>query len=267
MPEWILPVQEFYARLNQYVLDVGLPYEVEDLKGWDTEAQTLQTVMGAAQGQSVLDCSCGWGRQAIALAKTGWQVTATDVSGTSLDFARNFASQEGAQIAFGECDMRELAGRFHSAFDWVVSCFALYELVTDSDIQLAVDGMFHALKPGGKCYLRQRDMDFLMEEQPRYIFSGEKRVPAGRILCIEDWEFESEKSVISLYAFLREDERKDRSDHFRWVTDTLGYRKRALRAAELQGFLQRAGFQPVQVLPKAAPWMELEVVAVKPLTF
>lgn len=261
---WILPVPEYYARLNAYILEFGLPYSVEDCQQWDEEASLLGGVLGAARGQTVLDCSCGWGRQTIALAKLGWQVAACDVSETSLEFARIFASQEGVPVDFQVCDMRDLARAFDRRFDWVVSCFALYEIPTDEGIWQAVQGMFEVLKPVGKCYLRFRDMDFLMEEQPRHLYMGEKRIPNGRLICIEDWDYVSETQVVWLEAFLREDERLDPSDHFRWVTETIGCRKKVMRKAELQSLLLSAGFDPVTFLPQPEPWMPVQVIATRP---
>jgi ubiquinone/menaquinone biosynthesis C-methylase UbiE len=267
MHPWILPVPDYYARMNEYILQVGLPYSLVDIKAWDEERRILRAAMGDANGQSVLDCACGWGRQTIALAKLGWAVTASDVSATSMDFARRFAAEERIDIHFQECDMRELGrhpGSGHSAFDWAVSCFALYELQTDAEIRQALEGIWATLKPGGQLYLRLRDMDFFMEELPRHRFVGERRIPNGRIVCIEDWEYESETHVIALHAFLREDETRDPADHFRWTTETIGYRKRVLRKAELGRLLQAVGFEPVVFLPQSAPWMPCEVVARRP---
>jgi len=257
---WILSVPDYYARLNAYILQ----FERDGLKKWDEEASILQAVMGNANGGSVLDCSCGWGRQAIALAKLGWQVTAADISGTSLDFAQECAREEKVPIDFRVCDMRDLGQHFQEVFDWVISCFALYELDTDENIQEGVGAMYASLKPGGKCYLCQRDMDILMEEQPRHVFDGEWRIPGGRIICIRDWEYISDTHVIALDAFLKEDESKDPNDHFRWETETIGVRKRVLRKADLDRFFKTAGFESVTFLPKNHPWEVLQVVAHKP---
>lgn len=257
---WILPVPEYYARMNAYILEVGLPYSVADCQQWDAETVLLHAAMGAARGQSVLDCACGWGRQTIALAKLGWQVSASDVSETSLAFARKFAQQEGVTVDFRQCDMRELPQVFERRFDWLVSCFALYEIPTEEGIRQAIGAMRSVLKPGGKCYLRLRDMDFLMEEQPRHTFHGETRTPTGRVICIEDWEYESESEVLALDAFLREDESVEPSHYLRWVTETIGCRKRVMRKAELERLLRAEGFA-VTFLPQSAPWMPVEVIA------
>ena len=103
-----------------------------------------------------------------------------------------------------------------------------------------------------------------MEEQPRHVFRSERRVPNGRIIWIQDWEYETESTVIAMDAFLREDERRYPSDHFRWVTETIGVRKKVLRKAELQRMLASEGFDPVTFLPQPEPWMDVQLVAARP---
>ena len=261
MYEPVLPTPEYYEKLNRYIVEVGLPWSIEDVTDWDGEYELLHPVMGDTAGRAVLDCSCGWGRQTIALAQMGWNVTATDISDSSMDLARQRAQKQGLDIDFRACDMRDLAQHFRAEFDWVISCFALYEILDDDDIQRAVHGMFAALKPGGKCYLRLRNMDFLPEDDPSYRFRGEKSVPHGRIICIDDWILESETHFISVHAFLREDER--RQEGFRWHTDILASRVRLLGKTDLIRLLKMAGFQHITFLPKDGPWFPYEIVASK----
>jgi 2-polyprenyl-3-methyl-5-hydroxy-6-metoxy-1,4-benzoquinol methylase len=257
---WILPVPECYARLNAYLLQ----FESDSFKHWDEEMLNLKAVLGQANGGSVLDCSCGWGRQTIALAKLGWHVTATDISATSLDFAKRCAQEEQLSIDFRISDMRDLAQHFHEIFDWVITCYALYELDTDENIQQGVNAIFNTLKPGGKCYLVQRDMDELMADQPRHEFHDEWRYPGGRVIHIVDWDYISDTHVIALDAFLKEDESKDPNEYLRWTTETIGVRKRVLRKTDLERFFTSAGFSPVNFLPKPNSWEELRLVAQKP---
>ena len=263
MSWWILPVDEFYVKLTHYMTTVGLPWDARDEAGWKAEMaeeiRSLGTVMGKGEGRSVLDCSCGWGRQAVPLAKLGWSVTATDLSEVNMNRARKRAENETVIIDFLNRDMRNLG--FQSAFDWVISCMALYDLVSDADIQKTVTGMFTALKPGGKCYIRLRDHDNVMHEKPRHEFHGERRTPHGRVICIEDWDYEDPTHMIHIYAFLKEDERYE--DYRRWETDTLGCRIRALFKKDLQHFLRTAGFEQIDFLPQPSPWHPYAVVAGK----
>jgi hypothetical protein len=106
-------------------------------------------------------------------------------------------------------------------------------------------------------------MEDLVDELPRHVFRAERRVPNGRIIWIQDWEYESESTVIAMDAFLREDERRDPADHFRWVTETIGVRKKVLRKAELERVLVGEGFDRVTFLPQPEPWMDVQVISAR----
>lgn len=251
--------QEFYTREVDYTTQVDPTWWTED---WDAsdqeEMDQLTTALGKADGRSILDCTCGWGNQAIALAKLGWQVTATDFTKAYLDLARGRAAHNHLQIRFLECDVRQLDEHFQAEFDWVLTCMALDNIPSDEGIRQAVRGMYAALKPGGKCYIRLRDMDNIMQEKPRYEYKGERILPYGRIVMLEDWIYESKTHVIDVSVFWLEDKRKS---GYQWSQEISSVRRRALRKAELAGFLVEAGFKQIRFLPQVSPWHPYEVVA------
>ena len=255
----VLSTQEFYTGVAGYMDQVDPTWDEER---WQAqiiaERETLERVLGEAKGRSVLDCSCGSGGQAIPLAKLGWSVTATDITEASLNLAKQRARQAAVRIAFRVCDMRNLHQTFPSSFDWVISCSALDNLTTDEEIQQALSGIFGALKPGGKCYIRLRDFDNIMKHKPRYDLKEERLVPQGRVIRLEDWHYESETHVVCIYVFLWEDHRKK---GYQWTTDIFSFRRRALRKADLKHFLIAAGFREVKFLPQSTLWHPYEVVA------
>jgi hypothetical protein len=261
---WILPVPDYYARLNHYILGPFAENEQEEKQNREEWAAQLKEIMGEAGGRSVLDCSCGWGTQTIPLARLGWKVTATDISESSLNYAQGLAEQESLKVDFKVCDLRNLGELFDRQFDWAVTCYALYELPSDNEILQALRGIWTALKPGGKCFMQFRDMDNLMEDQDRHTFHGEVRLPGERYLWIGDWDYESEDQIVAVDAFLHEDETRPPSDHFRWTTETIGVRKNVLRKAKIQALLLDAGFYPVTILPKPEPWMDVQIAAERP---
>lgn len=266
MDWWRTDGSSTYDKLNEYMFTYGVPWDERTPEAWqETLVEGMEDwsqILGSPEGGSVLDCSCGWGSQAVPIAKLGWRVTATDIAESSLKIARQRAAAEPIVIEFGVCDMRSLAQRFEPSFDWVVTCYGLYEITEDAEIQRAVDGMFLSLKPGGRCYIELRDMDDLLADKPRWQFHGEVRTPNGRIFCIVDWEYESETHVVESYIFLVEDERYD--DYRRWRTDAVSLRKRAIGKADLERFLAQAGFDEVTFLDREGPWMPYQVIAHKP---
>src|SRR2546423_11373012 len=81
---------------------------------WDTAVEHQSVALDRLirsrlpDAQSVLDCSCGIGTQAIGLAGHGYNVHGTDVSERALDRARLEAIRRGLDIAFTACDIRDL---------------------------------------------------------------------------------------------------------------------------------------------------------------
>jgi 2-polyprenyl-3-methyl-5-hydroxy-6-metoxy-1,4-benzoquinol methylase len=69
----------------------------------------------------VLDCACGIGTQALGLAREGYRVHATDLSGAAVRRAETEARARGIQATFGVADMRSLPEAVGGGFDVVVS--------------------------------------------------------------------------------------------------------------------------------------------------
>jgi glycine/sarcosine N-methyltransferase len=264
MKWWILDSTEFYAKVLDYMQGVDPAWAEEWLAPDPDEQETLRAILSEGRGRTVLDCSCGSGGQTIPLARLGWRVTGTDFSAAQLELAQQRTAEEGLEVAYHVCDMRDLGQRFEPAFDWVVSCYALDNITEDAGIRQALAGMYGVLKPGGRCYIRLRDFDYVVEEKPRYEFKGERRLPHGRVIRMVDWEYESETHVVCNYVFWREDERAKETIWTKgWDVHVYGWRRRALRSAELEAMLRQAGFAEVTTLPKENGWEPYHVVASK----
>jgi len=256
----VLRTSEFYTREGEYVDSVDATWEEDGFKATvDSECQILPRVLGEATGRSVLDCTCGRGPQALALARLGWQVTATDLTPASVEVARHRADQENAQIAFEVCDLRDLARRFQPTFDWVISCMALDNIPDEGGLIQALQGMLAVLKPGGGCYIRLRNMDQIVEDRPRYEVKEERAVPFGRAIRLDDWEYPGGDQVIHICVYLREDSRHPEY----WDSAYFAYRRRALRKADLERLLRLTGFTQIEFLPVPHRWHPYEVVARK----
>jgi SAM-dependent methyltransferase len=264
MAEPVLDAPSFYTAVGRYVDEVDPTWADDDFARQSArERARLAAVLGAGEGRTLLDCTCGTGSQAIPLAQLGWAVAATDVTPSSLEVAQRRAGRVGVAIDWQLRDARELGDDLRARFDRVISCMALDHLLADEDVTRALAGMFAALTPGGRCYLRLRDFDNLLAVRPRYDVKEERALAHGRVLRLEDWAFEDGARVLWHQIYLHEDRRKE---GYRWSTAVFSLRRRALRKAELAAFLDRAGFAPVAFLPQASPWEPYEVVADRPTT-
>jgi SAM-dependent methyltransferase len=137
---------------------------------------------------SVLDCCCGIGTQAIALALRGYQVQATDLSASAVDRARREAEAFGVSITFGVADVRGLTEKVAGTFDVVLACDnALPHLLDDQDLQQAVDNMAAKIRPGGLFLASIRDYDQLVRERQRATPVRVFDDPGERRLVFQVW--------------------------------------------------------------------------------
>jgi len=258
----ILSAQEFYTQVEEYESGLDPTWDEESYQESEPEEmRLLSTVLGAGNGKSVLDCSCGTGLQAIPLAKLGWQVTATDITELFMEKARQRAERMNLAIRFRACDMRNLGQLFDAEFDQVITCMALDNITEDKGIRQAIQGMISALKPGGKLYIRVRDWDYIMNERERYDFGGERQLPYGKLYSMQDWVYESDTQVINVKVYWLQDLRKTGDQ---WSREIFAIRRRPLRQAELEAFIWEAGLKSVEWVPRPEIlYPPEEVVAVK----
>ncbi len=98
--------------------------------------------------QSVLDCGCGTGNIALALAKSGHKLTAFDISEDALSVAEKKAREDGVHIRFVRADMRSFC--VGGDFDAVISTFdSVNYLLYDKELSGFFASAFSCLKKGG----------------------------------------------------------------------------------------------------------------------
>ena len=105
----------------------------------------------------VLDAAAGIGTQAIALAKLGYEVTASDLSPPAVARAQREAQTRGVDIHTSVADLRHLSDA-HTGFDLVLACDnALPHLLNDAEIREALRECLRCAAPGGGCLVSMRD--------------------------------------------------------------------------------------------------------------
>ena len=101
-------------------------------------------IAGLTPGRA-LDVGCGEGADAVWLARTGWDVTALDVSRVALDRAARHATEAGVEVRWVPTGLLE-AGLTDGSFD-VVS--AMYPALRRTPDQAAERALIAAVAPGG----------------------------------------------------------------------------------------------------------------------
>jgi SAM-dependent methyltransferase len=109
-------------------------------------------------GERVLDVAAGSGNAAIAAARRGGQVTASDFVASLLEVARKRAEVEGLGLATTEADAQALPFE-DDAFDVVLSTFGV---MFAPDQQRAADELLRVCRPGGRIGLTSWVPDGLM---------------------------------------------------------------------------------------------------------
>jgi SAM-dependent methyltransferase len=102
----------------------------------------------APQGRA-LDLGCGRGRNAVWLAKLGWQVTAVDYSAVAIDRARQIGAARGVAVEWIEADVTSFVPAA-AAFHLVVIA---YLQTPGSDRRRILAHAAAALAPGGVLFM------------------------------------------------------------------------------------------------------------------
>lgn len=124
-------------------------YEEEDTQLAEQQVQQVLALLHLSDGASILDLCCGYGRHSIKLAQRGFKVTGVDISTRQIQHAREVAEKAHAPLDFQVADARQL--NFQEAFDVVLNMFVSFGFFkNDHENRQVLQGVFRALKPGGK---------------------------------------------------------------------------------------------------------------------
>jgi SAM-dependent methyltransferase len=185
--------------------------------------------------ESVLDCTCGIGTQALPLAAQGFQVTGSDISPAAVARARREADVRGIDVRLFTADVREVA--VDEQVDAVISCDnSLPHLLTDADLGQALVSIRRCLKPGGFLLASIRDYEALAREQVQGVAP---KVDDQRITG-QAWRWSDDRRTVEINLFVL------RRQESGWDTTVVTTTYRALTRDELTKALQQAGFEDVQ---------------------
>ena len=112
----------------------------------DPSAEILELANQMVQGAKVLDLGCGEGRNALFLAKQGFDVTAVDISESGIRKLQMLADRDGISIRADVADMRQYS--FSGKFDLIVSHGCLHLIARKQWMKLVSEFKSHTI-PGG----------------------------------------------------------------------------------------------------------------------
>jgi SAM-dependent methyltransferase len=171
-------MDDFYGDLAH---DYEWLFPDETLGAFGATSPGSQSLLQAAlkalkPGSPVLDCSCGIGADAIALARQGLAVTASDGSHAMVAEARRRSERDGIALPVSQSRWQDLPVRVPGPFDLVL-CLgnSLVHTATRTNLLAALEGMRKVLSPGGTLIVDSRNWELLYKTRPRI-------VPARRVI-------------------------------------------------------------------------------------
>lgn len=154
LPELAAVLKTSADALLGYSSPAGTSYEERYReKGyyWGLEPNHLcyeiMKLMPPVRPYRVLELGCGEGKDAVFLARNGYQVTAFDLAESGLEKARRLADKNGVQIDFFKADLRDY--RPDTEFDIIYSSGVLYYAETPEVKQSLMDSLKAHTKTGG----------------------------------------------------------------------------------------------------------------------
>lgn len=134
-----------------------LMFNEETFAGAEDEVRQLLELVQTDHGP-VLDLGAGPGRHALALARSGYPVTAVDTSAALLDQLRQSAGD--LEIETVQADMREFVRE--SAYDLVLVMWTSFGYFEDeADHERVLDNIRASLRPGGRLVLDLVGLEYL----------------------------------------------------------------------------------------------------------
>ncbi len=121
-------------------------------------------------GNPVLDCACGIGADAMALARKGFVVTACDGSQAMVAETRRRSERYGIAMTVSRSQWQDLPNRVPGPFELVL-CLgnSIVHAETRTKRMAALAGMRKVLSPAGTLIVDSRNWELLYNSRPRIV--------------------------------------------------------------------------------------------------
>jgi SAM-dependent methyltransferase len=222
--------KEWWTEIfNDDYLSLLPEYTARDVR---REVDFIEKTLDVPKGSLLLDLACGQGTQAVGLAGRGYRIVGVDLSLPMLARAGELAQQEGQKINFIHGDMCDLG--FDKTFEAVYCVGTSFGYFDDATNAKVLDGIYRALKPGGRLLLELTNRDHAITDQPNLTwFAG------GGCICMEETDFNYINSRLYLTRQLIMNETNNQVKH--------EFSVRLYSLHELGTMLHKAGFIVVKV--------------------
>lgn len=185
-------------------------------------------------GARVLDCACGIGADAVALARRGYNVTASDGSASMVAEAQRRSRRFGAEINITHSSWQDLSERVPGTFELIL-CLgnSIVHTETKSNMLSALEGIKKVLSPGGVLVADSRNWELLYGSKPR-IITKNHAIERHGVRCLslyiwtipDDFEEPCRAEIVLLF-----EDASSAITHRRYVIDFTPFRRADLTDA------------------------------------
>jgi glycine/sarcosine N-methyltransferase len=177
-------------QYDAFAADYHWLYLNYGLSGARALAENNDVLTAAGPKARILDCSCGVGIFAIALARRGHAVWGSDGSRGMIDKALSATRETNIHVPFKQCAWADLPDQFAERFD-VVFCLgnAIGHVRNREEMEQSLRGMRNVLRDGGKLVLDSRNWELIRRVRARFTNYPWRERSGRRCLPIHLWSY------------------------------------------------------------------------------
>ena len=192
-------IQTFYDNLASHYDKLFLDWQATT-KEQATILHKLFKQNGFDNTANILDCACGFGTQAIGLAKLGYNITASDISDGEITEAKARTKNANVNIYFKNADFRELSKVFTQQFDIIIAMDnALPHMLSHDDLERAIKSITKRIANNGIFIGSIRDYDSILNEKPPYSPPYIHKTDNGKQVSFQTWDWNEENYKLTQY--------------------------------------------------------------------
>jgi SAM-dependent methyltransferase len=180
------PIRQY----DEFARDYHWLYSDHVLSGELIIEENKDVLSTTEQNTRILDCSCGIGTLALALAKRGFKVIGSDGSKEMIEQAISAAATAGLNIPLICSTWEELPKHFADRFE-LLFCLgnSICHCRNKDEMLRSLEGMRRLLRNDGKLVIQSRNWEYLRQEKKRVTHFQWRERGGQRCLPIYVWSF------------------------------------------------------------------------------
>lgn len=178
------------SQYDEFAVDYHWLYSDHALSGKLALEENNDVLRDADPKARILDCSCGNGAFAAALARLGYEVSGSDGSPGMIEQANFAVKNVKVDVPLKCCAWEDLPARFTDPFD-LVFCLgnSIGHTRNGEEMSRSLQGIRAILRSGGRLVIQSLNWDQLRKEKKRFTHFQWRARAGQRCLPVYVWNF------------------------------------------------------------------------------